>query len=831
MAGKNMTEGMLSPFRVLDLTDQKGFLCGKLLGDLGADVIKIERPGGDAARRIGPFYHDEPDPEKSLFWWAFNSSKRGVCLDIEVGNGQETLKKLVEGADFLVESFAPGYLDKLGLGYPVLEKINPGLIMVSITPFGQTGPYKDYKGPDIVAWAMGGQMYPWGDVDRPPVRISHHSQAYLHAASEAATGALLALRHRQSTGMGQHVDVSIQEAVIRVTYAATASWDMLKVNQQRGQQSRGNAQARRMWPCKDGDVAWFYFGGSRPGWDMPLLQWMESEGLTDDFLRGFDWETFDWRTIAQDVVDRLEEPVGRFFMTHTKAELLEGALKYRTMLYPVSTARDIVESTQLASRGFWVELEHPELGMSIPYPGAFARTSEAPITTSRRAPLIGEHNHEILEKEPVSSAEGPLKNDRTRPGFFGSGKESQEENPQPNLLEGIKVVDFTWNIVGPLTTRALADYGAEVIKVESNNRPDPHRMASPHKDDVSGLNRSGNFAQDNNGKLSIALNLGHPDGVKMAKRLVARADVVVQSFTHGVMERLGLGYEELKQVKPDVIMLSTCMQGHTGPYASHPGLGYHLVALCGTSHITGWPDRQPPFLGPYTDYVAPHFNVLAILAALDYRSRTGRGQHIEVSQYENCVHFMAPIILDYVVNGRIAGREGNRYAYAAPHNAYRCRGEDRWCTIAVLDDEEWESFCKVVGSPSWSKDPKFSRLSVRKQNEDELDRLVEKWTTSHSAEEVMNMMQAAGVPAGLVQTGEDLLEKDPQLKHRHFFRELDHPEIGKHYARGPSFVLSKSPWLPQRCPLLGEHNEYILKELLGMSDEEIAELTIEGVLD
>jgi len=821
---------MLAPYRALDLTDEKGLFCGKLLSDLGADVIKVEPPGGSPARRIGPFYHDDPDPEKSLFWWAFNTGKRGVCLDIEADHDRESFTELVAGADFLIESFAPGYLDTIGLGYPALERTNPSLIMVSITPFGQTGPYRDYQAPDIVAWAMGGQMYPWGDVDRPPVRTSHHSQAHLHAASTAAVGALLALWHRRRTGLGQHVDVSIQEAVIRITYAATANWDMLRVNQHRGTQSRGNAQATRMWPCKDGDVAWFYFGGTRPDWDMPLLEWMASEGLADDFLSGFDWETLDWRTISQEVVDRLEEPVARFFRTHTKAELLEGALKHRTMLYPVSTARDIVESTQLASRGFWTELKHPELDRTISYPGAFAVTSETPITVSRRAPLIGEHNQEIFGDE-LSSTEDSAKAGSTRQTPVSSGKEPEASSRQPSLLEGIRVVDFTWNIVGPLTTRALADYGAEVVKVESSSRPDPHRMASPHKDDVPGLDRSGNFSQDNNGKLSVAINLSHPEGAEIAKRLVARSDIVVQSFAHGVMERLGLGYESLKQVKPDIIMLSTCMQGQTGPYAGHPGLGYHLVALSGISHITGWPDRQPPFLGPYTDYIAPHFHVLAILAALDYRSRTGRGQHIEVSQYENSVHFMAPAILDYVLNGRTAGRQGNRHASAAPHNAYRCRGDQRWCAIAILDEVQWEAFCTVIGRPSWSGDPRFSDLSARKLNEDELDRLVEEWTTRHTAEEVMEMMQAAGVAAGVVQTGEDLLEKDPHLKHRRFFREVDHPEIGKHYARGPSFILSRCPWLPQRSPLLGEHNEYVLKKLLGMSDEDIAALTIEGVLD
>jgi benzylsuccinate CoA-transferase BbsF subunit len=273
------------------------------------------------------------------------------------------------------------------------------------------------------------------------------------------------------------------------------------------------------------------------------------------------------------------------------------------------------------------------------------------------------------------------------------------------------------------------------------------------------------------------------------------------------------------------------MQGHTGPYANHPGFGYHLSALAGFSHITNWPDRQPPWLGPYTDYIAPHFNALAILAALDYRRRTDKGQYFDMSQYETGVHFLAPLILDYVVNQRVANRMGNHSSNAAPHGAYRCRGEDRWCAIAVFTDEEWQSFSKVIGNPTWTNDARFATLPARKGSEAELDRLVEEWTINRSAEEVMTMMQVAGVAAGVLQTGEDLLEHDPQLKHRRSFRELDSPEIGKYYAPGPPFVLSKSSYELRRAPLLGEHNEYALKEILGISDEEIAELVIEEVIE
>lgn len=398
-------------------------------------------------------------------------------------------------------------------------------------------------------------------------------------------------------------------------------------------------------------------------------------------------------------------------------------------------------------------------------------------------------------------------------------------------LEGVKVADFTWAQVGPKTTRVLADCGATVIKIEGRSRPDNRRLTRPFKDDDVGYNRAGRFSEYNSGKLSVALNLTHPEAVEVAKRFVSWADVVVENFSGGTMERIGLGYEELRKIKPDIIMLSSCMMGQTGPHATLPGFGPHLAALSGFNHIAGWIDREPASLGPYTDFIAPNFNVLAILAALDYRRRTGKGQYIDASQYENGAHFMAPLILDYAVNRRVAGRMGNQYPTAAPHGAYQCRGKDRWCAIAVFTDEEWESFCKVIGEPAWTKDTRFSTLLARKDNEDELDRLVGEWTINHTPEEVMNQMQAAGVAAGLLENAQDLVERDPQLKHRHAFWELDHPEAGVSHVPGPPFILSKVPFELRRAPMLGEHNEYALKEILGISDEKIAELIIDGALE
>ncbi|MFC1900547.1 CaiB/BaiF CoA transferase family protein [Chloroflexota bacterium] len=390
------------------------------------------------------------------------------------------------------------------------------------------------------------------------------------------------------------------------------------------------------------------------------------------------------------------------------------------------------------------------------------------------------------------------------------------------LLDGIKVVDFTWHLTGPLTTKHLSDLGAEVILVESRRRPGWAR----------GAPNTGSNDQFFTNKMSVTLNTREPKGLELVKRLIARTDIVVENFAGGAMNRMGLGYEVLKEMKPDIIMLSTSMQGQTGPYFNHPGSGHKLTSLAGFSNILGWPDREPGWIAAYTDFIAPRYNIVAIMAALEYRRRTGKGQYLDMSQYEAGIQFMAPLVLDYEVNDRVLGRMGNKSSYAAPHNAYRCQGKDRWCTIAVFTDEEWESFCRVIGNPAWTKDPKFGTLLARKENEEELDRLVNEWTEDKTAEEVMTVMQEAGVAAGIVETGEDMMDKDPQLKHRNFFVELEYPGIGKYRTQeGAHFKLSKYNCDMNVAPLLGEHNEYVFKEILGIPNDEYDKLVEEGVID
>ena len=398
-------------------------------------------------------------------------------------------------------------------------------------------------------------------------------------------------------------------------------------------------------------------------------------------------------------------------------------------------------------------------------------------------------------------------------------------------LEGIRIIAFSWIATLPLATQFLAYHGAEVIKVECHRRPDETRGGAPFKDNIPGINRSGLFDICNNGKYGITLNLNHPQGPEYAKKLISTADVVAESFTPGTMKRWGLNYEELKQVKSDIIAVSLSMHGQDGPYSSLPILGTYLQGAMGFTNFVGWPDREPTGTQiPYPDTVAPWFLIVAIIAALLYRRQTGEGQYIDLSQFESSIPFLAPALMDYAVNGREQTRMGNK-SYTAPHGVFRCKGEDRWCAIAVTNDEEWKAFCRVINA-DWQNDPKFSTLIERKKNEDELERLIEAWTINHTTEEIMKLMQDEGVPAGIVQSNRDLLENDPQLQHRHHFHKLNHTEIGEYNCELPPFKLSETPAeVTLASPCIGEHNEYVWTKIAGLSDKEFVELLELGVLE
>jgi crotonobetainyl-CoA:carnitine CoA-transferase CaiB-like acyl-CoA transferase len=823
-----MADKLLSGFQALDLTDEKGLLCGKLLSDMGVDVIKVENPGGAPARNIPPFYHDIRDPEKSLYWFAYNTNKRSITLDLETIQGQDLFKKLVGRSDFVIESFTPGYMARLGLDYGELIKINPRIIMTSITPFGQKGPYSGFRASDIVIQALGVLLSQQGDPDRAPLRTSV-PQAYMHAGADAAEATMIAHYYRGVTGEGQYVDVSAMESALWCALRSLPFWDALRTYAKRTGSLlvASGRQTKSIFECKDGYVS-FHIQASLVGarTNQGLTDWMDREGMAPQFMRDRDWKNWSWAETTQTELDSLVKAISLFFKAHTAQELQDEATKRGLMLNKICDSADTVSSEQLAARDFWIKLKHDELNDTIIFPGAFAKFSLTPIKDWRRAPLIAEHNNDIL-KELGCPGESSLRSRQKE----RSGETTPK--PQNQALSGLRVVGFVTAGVGPYFLRTLAIHGATVVIIENETFPDVSRTGSPFKDNRPDLNKSYTFAYKNTDKYSVSLDLKHPRAKEVVKRLIGWADLLVDNHRPGVTERVGLGYEQARAINPDIVAISLTHEGHTGPHRTVPGMGAVLAALSGLIHLTGWPDRAPVNLGAHgilPDFIAPRFGVIAALAALDYSRRTGKGQFIDLSEYESVIQFLIPAILDCTVNNRIQARDGNKSPCSAPHGVYRCKGSDRWCAIAVFTETEWEAFCQVIGNPVWTQEPKFKTLANRKENEEELNRLVGEWTSHHAPENVMMMMQQVGIAAGIVRTVEDVVRKCPQLDSRCYWWRLDHPEIGKVLSPGASYVLSKTPYEMKRpAPCLGEHNEYVCTRLLGIPDEEFIELYQEGV--
>ena len=401
------------------------------------------------------------------------------------------------------------------------------------------------------------------------------------------------------------------------------------------------------------------------------------------------------------------------------------------------------------------------------------------------------------------------------------------------VFSDLKIVAFSTAMVGPLTLKFFADYGATVIRVETSTRPCATRTSSPFKDGKPGLNRSGYFNHFSANMMSMSLNMSHPLALGLAKELIAKADVVMENFTPRIMDRWGLGYEDLKKIKPDIIMVRQNGFGSDGPYRNLAAFGMTLAAIVGIPNFIGWPDRGPlPVgVGAYTDSISPRLASAALIAALDYRDRTGKGQLLDLSQFETAIYFFLPGILDYAANRREPVRNGNACAYAVPHNVYPCKGKDRWCTVVVLSDEQWGELCNVIGKPEYGQDSRFDTLLHRKEHEKEVDDLIRDWAIHFTPEEVMARLQGAGIPAGVVENAADLYT-DPQLRHRNLFWSIEHSEMGSFTHLGASLEMSKTPAQAYRpSPCLGEHNEYVFTKILGKTDEEFLELLQAGVLE
>ena len=816
-------DAALNGIRVLDLSTSLAEATGRVLADLGAEVIKIEPPGGCESRFQPPFAAGgEGDPEGSLFWQAFGLGKRSVVLDLGKADDRGPFIELVKGADILIESETPGVMESLGFGYHELRQLNKRLLYVSVTPFGQTGPYAAHPATDLTLSAAGGLMNMQGDGDRPPLPIGVPETVHL-GATQAAADVILALYARNWSGRGQHLDTSIQAAVL---------WSLMYVTDYAalGQNPPGFGEERAtrvssqdiipglplpvVEPCKDGFVVMTLVLGAQGmhGFNAVMSYVGEHGGLDADLME------IEWLTWVQQVQEgslslktakRGIDQFLAYLKTMTKKEIQEQAVAQKWLIAPAYDAPDLLADPQLAARDFWVELA----GSLVP--GPFARLSETPIRYRCAAPKLGQ-DQELLRERPRKQP--VLPNARRR-------------GPRKQIFHDLKVADFSWIAAGPLMTKDLANLGATVLRVESEKRIDTLRFIPPFVGDP-GTETSHVAANMNQSKLGIALDFTTEKGLEVAYRMVEWADVVVQNFTPGTAQRLGIDYETLRKKKPDLVMLYTCMRGQTGPEARHTGFGIHGAALGGFLSITGWPDRKPqsPW-GAYTDFISPRYGMAALGAALYHRDRTGQGQCIDVSQIEASIHYLAPMLLDYQQSGRVIERAGLDSDRGCPHGVYPCAGVERYVAIETRTPEQWRVLCSLVPELSeLGAEGRLDALGDRLAERAAIDAALAPWCRTRDAFAQAELLRAAGVPAYVPLRATDF-HGDPQLAARGFFIELEHAAIGKSSFDGAVTLFSKTPARPTHAgPTIGQHSFEVMRDILGYSEDEISAIAATGAL-
>lgn len=800
---------MTEPARVLELgSGVSASYAAKLLGDYGADVIKVEMPDGDETRRRGPFPSENGDPEQSGLFLALNVNKRGVCIDLDAESGRSELRELVNWADILVHNYSRVRAREIGLDPDTLKRERPQLVVLSITPFGITGPYRDFLAHDITLTNAGG----WAnacpmthtDPDLPPLK-AFGQHCGLMAAISAAMVALATHRDAKRSGVGDYIDFSEQAYVTSVLEGSIPSYAYYEELRKRYQPRGGSPW--KTFKTKDGHV--FVVCIEESQWE----RFVECMGNPD-------WtqlEVFADKASRQQNQDVLYQLLQEFMAEWNAVDLYHAAQKYRVPIAPVFRFEQIGVNEHLRERDFFVATNDPLIG-PVEYMGATVLSTSGRSPLRSLAPRLGEHNAEIradLHKF-LSKADANVrgKKDVRRP------------------LEGIRVVDLGSVWAGPFGAMNLAHLGAEVIRLESETRPDLYRRGRnpPIGMTESGINHSGMFNQWSQGKKSVAVNFRHPLGPEIVKSFVAESDVVIQNFATGVMDRLGLGYDVLKEVNPGIILASISGYGQTGPYRDYAAYGPCLVAVSGMSSVTGYIGGGPEEFGvSIPDPTAGATAALAVVAALERRERTGLGDHLDVSLWEATQVLAVEAWMEYALNGNQPDRIGNRDPWMAPHGCFACCGEDSWVSIACSDDSAWLKLAELI-NPGLSKDERFLTLSSRKANEDALETIVKAWAIDQDRWDVTWELQSIGVSAFPTYNAKDILE-DRHLNERGTIERLEHPQVGRRSHVGiPWRVKNRPNGVRAPAPCLGADTDTLLAEVLGYDARKIADLHNSGVL-
>ena len=826
--------GPLTGTLVIDASDSKGEMCGRLLADLGACVIKIEPPNGVNSRHMKPA---DDNTGESLYWAHVGAGKQSVVADLETDQGQSDLRDLIANADIFVESSSLGYMDDKKLGYEDLSAINQRLVYISISPFGQTGPKANWPATDFTIEAAAGLTTLQGDGDRPPLAIGY-PQASFHAGGQAAADAIIALNERALSGKGQHLDVSMQTVMLWTLMHATGFWPMERCEPPLTGDDRNDPHPKigkldltglNTVATADGYVLASLRGGRFGARVLRMAAALaESDGDFPEILEGVDFTNLadkigpDVDDATAELITAATEMVHRAFGRRSKAEIFDRAVTNDAQVAPVNSIADLVDrDPQLRSRGFW-----KQVGDRM-HPNTPIRFSRTPALLSESAPELGASNN--LLREPIVFSDGlPV---RSIPA--PSSLEPQEDR-LGQAFAGLKVADFSWVGVGPISAKALADHGATVVHIESATIPDVLRMGRPAKDGILGLDRGQFFANFNTSKYGIQLNLRTDWGKKIASQLIDWADVVVDSFTTGTMKRLGFDPKEILKSRPDLIWYSTTLRGQTGPHASFGGFGQQGSAIAGLHGLTGWVDRAPAGTwGAYTDFITPRFGVSALASAILERRASGKGQFIDLSQIEAGMQFIGPLLLDYMTNKHLTTSQGNSSLYACPNQTYLTGdGKERYIAISCETDKQWRALLDLVDNPeliSKFGGDNFASVDDRLVHEEEINNYLTEWCLGKDGRELESQLITAGIPASVVQRTSELYS-DEQILHRAFFETHQHALMGPTPYDGHStkFSARSGNYLRGPGPIMGEHTFEVLSDILDMTVDDIGEAAATG---
>jgi crotonobetainyl-CoA:carnitine CoA-transferase CaiB-like acyl-CoA transferase len=802
-SGNGASPGALAGLRVLELAEMiAGPYAAKLLADLGADVVKVEGPGGDPSRAVGPFVGNRPGPDRSTVFLHCNSSKQSVQLDLSTPEGRSGLAELAGDVDLVIADRSAAELTELGIGPAHLLAEAPDVVVLTLTPFGESGPGAGHKAYPLTTFHAGGEGYitPVAShlmpevVDRPPLRQGRFGGEY-KLATYAATLALAGVYHARATGVGQHIELSKQDALIGLNFFEFAPYLVGSLPPP----SRASMAVPfgGIMPTVDGYVQFTFHEEHQwkalvemmghPAWaDEP---WCATEA--DRFANG----------------PRVNEHFKEWLSTLTRAEVAEGGQARGVTVAPYLTPAEVVTAPQFVARGFFADVQYPELG-TVAHPLGAHRFSGVDYRP-RPAPRLGEHDS---SRRVVGTRPRPDSRSDPRPEVATA----RRPGAGPGVLAGIRVVDFTWAVAGPTATLVLASLGAEVIKVETSLRLDVIRRS-----DIYGATTSRQ-------KKAVTLNLRHPKAIELARHLVAVSDVVAESFRPGVMDKMGLGYDDLHAGNPGLVMLSSSMAGQSGPSSRFAGYAPMFAALSGLGEQTGYTDGPPSQVRVGADVVVGVHGAFALLAALSRRQMTGLGTQIDLSAIEAQACLIGDTLLACAANGTVASRTGNDEPGFAPHNCYRCAGDDQWVAVAVATDDEWKALVGALGDPAWTHDPRFVDAEGRCAHVGELDRLLGEWTATRTPADVTTLLQAAGVAASPAFRASELVA-DPHVVSRDLIASLEGPTREWTLVRLGGRLPASPLQLDRVGPEMGEHQHEVLSGLLGLDDDELAALAADGV--